>query len=164
LDLVRLPKPSVGIGAGLGVRVAEWRLLAVGRILSDQTQWADQYPAQYPHAGVRVSRATAEAWVCRGFRDASIELSPCLTLGLDHLTVRGQGPPNVVRQTQKSLAALLGASGSVHGYLAEWISLFATAGVAVATSSPTLTIQNLGEVGHVGAVQLSAGIGSEWIF
>jgi hypothetical protein len=164
LDFVRLPKPSVGIGAGLGVRLAEWRLLAIGRILHDQTQWADQYPAQYPDVGIRVSRATAETWVCRGFRDASLELAPCLTVGLDHLTIRGQGPPNIARQTQKSLAALIGGSASFHVYLAEWIAIFASAGIAVATSSPTLTIQNLGEVGHVGPVQVSAGIGSEWIF
>ena len=164
LDFVRLPKPSGGIGVGLGVRVAEWRVLAVGRILGDQTQWLAQYPPEYPHAGVRMSRAAAEAWACRGFRSAALELSPCVTVGVDHLTLRGQGPANVAHQTQKAWSALIGGSGSVHVYLAEWMALFTSAGIAVATSSPTLTIQNLGEVGHVGAVQLSAGIGSEWIF
>ena len=164
MDLFRLPKPSVGIGAGFGVRYADWRFLATGRILSDQTLWSKQYPEQFPEVGARASRLTGDISACRGFRSGSLELSPCATLGLDHLTVRGQGPPNIARQTQRSVAVLIGGSGSAHLYLAEWMAIFAGAGLAVATSSPTLIVQDLGEIGHVGAVQVSVGIGSEWIF
>jgi len=164
LDLLRLPKPSVGIGGGLGVRYAEWRFVANGRILSDQTLWSTQYPPEYPHAGARLSRVTGEVSACRGWRNGRLEFSPCVTIGLDHLTIRGEGPPNIARQTQHSMAALLGGSGSAHVYLAEWMAIFAGAGVAVATSAPTLTIAGLGEIGHVGAVQVSVGIGPEWIF
>lgn len=164
LDLFRLPKPSVGIGAGFGLRAGDWRFLVSGRILSDQTLWSKQYPEQFPEVGARLSRIAGEISACRGFRSGLLELSPCAMLGLDHLTVRGQGPPNIARQTQRSLAALIGGGGSAHFYLAEWMAIFAGAGVSVATASPALTVQNLGEIGHVGAVQVSTGIGSEWIF
>jgi hypothetical protein len=164
LDFFRLPKPSIGIGAGFGVRTGDWRFLASGRILSDQTLWSKQYPEQFPEVGARISRVTGEISACRGFRNGSLELSPCATVGVDHLTVRGQGPPNIARQTQRSLAVLIGGSVNAHFYFAEWMAIFAGAGLAVATSSPTLTVQNLGEIGHVGAVQVSVGVGPEWIF
>jgi hypothetical protein len=85
-------------------------------------------------------------------------------VGFDHLTVRGKGPPNIARQTQRSVAALIGASGNAHLYLTEWMAIFAGAGFAVATSHPTFSVSDLGEVGHVGAVQVSIGVGPEWIF
>lgn len=160
LDLFRLPKPSVGIGAGIGLRYAEWRFIAIGRTLSDQTVWSDQFP----DTGTRVSRATAELSGCRGWRNGALEISPCLTVGLDHLTVRGEGPPNIARHTRRSMAALIGASGTAHVYLAEWMAIFAGVSFAVATSHPTFTVEDLGEIGHVGAVQVSIAVGPEWIF
>jgi len=160
LDLARLPKPSIGVGGGFGLRYAEWRFVAIGRILTDQTLWSEQFP----DVGTRVSRAAAELSVCRGFRNGALEVAPCLTVGIDHLTARGEGPPNIVRHTQRSTAALIGGAGVVHFYLAEWMAVFAQAGVAVATASPTFTVDQLGEVGHVGPVQVSVGVGPEWIF
>jgi hypothetical protein len=164
VDLFRLPRPSIGVGAGLGLRVAEWRVLATGRILNDQTVWSAQYPNQVPEVGTRVSRWTADLSLCRGWRSGSLEVSPCLTVGLDHLTVRGQGPANIARHSRRTMAALIGGSGTAHLYLAEWMAVFAGAGVAAATSSPTFTIEGLGEVGHAGPVQVSIGVGPEWIF
>jgi len=160
LDLARIPEPSLGFGAGLGARYAEWRLVASARILLDQTLWSEDFP----DVGSRVSRFAAELAVCRGFRSDSFELAPCLTVGLDHLTARGTGPPNITRHTQRTTSVLLGGAAAAHYYFTDWMALFAGAGLAVATSRATLTVEGLGEVGHAGLVQVSVGIGPEWIF
>jgi hypothetical protein len=160
VDLGRLPKPGVGFGGGLGARYDEWRFIASGRILFDQTLWSEDLP----DVGSRVSRFAAELAVCRGFRSDSFELAPCVTVGLDHLTARGTGPSNIIRQTQRTTSVLLGGAAAAHYYFTEWMAVFMGAGVAVATSRPTLTVVGVGEVGHAGWVQLSIAIGPEWIF
>jgi len=160
LDLARLPQPSIGLGGGIGARYAAWRFIASGRILKDQTLWSETSP----DVGSRVSRFSVELAACRGFRDGALELAPCLTLGLDHLTARGTGPPNVTRQSQRSLSFLLGGALAAHLYVTDWLAVFAGAGLAVATSSPRFVVEGLGEVGHTGPVQISIGMGPEWIF
>lgn len=160
LDLARLPKPSVGIGGGIGARYAGWRFVATGRILTDQTLWSETSP----DVGSRVSRFSADVSTCRGFRSGSLELAPCLTLGLDHITARGTGPPNVTRHSQRSMAFLMGGAVAAHLYVTEWLAVFAGGGLAVATSNPRFVVEGLGEVAHAGPVQLSIGIGPEWIF
>lgn len=160
VDLARLPQPSAGFGGGVGFRYAEWRFVAVGRYLLPQTLWAEQFP----DVGTRLTRFAVELWSCRGWRSDAFELAPCLTVGVDHLTARAVGPANIVPSSQRFTAALIGGAAALHYYLADWSAVFLGAGIAVATARPSLSVVELGEIGHVGPVQVSVGIGSEWIF
>jgi len=160
LDLARLPAPSFGLGGGVGARYAAWSFVVVGRYLLPQTLWAEQFP----DTGTRVSRFSVELWSCRGWRRGPLELAPCLTVGVEHLTARAVGPPNVIPIPQRSTAALMGGAGALHYYLADWSAVFLGAGIGFATARPSLSIAGLGEIGRVGPVQVSVGIGSEWIF
>ena len=160
LELARLPQPSFGFGGGLGVRYAAWQFVAVGRYVLPQTLWAEQFP----DIGTRVNRFAVELWSCYGWRNGAFELAPCLTVGVDHLTARGVGPPNVTPSSERSTAALLGGAAALHYHLGDFSAVFLGGGIEVATSRPSLSVNGLGEIGHVGPVQVSVGIGSEWIF
>lgn len=160
LDLGRLPKPSFGLGGGVGFRHGDWRLGFSGRIFFDQTLWSN---LASPDAGAQVSRAVLEVWACRGFGLGAFELSPCVTAGLDHLVARGVGT-DVTPQSATSNSALLGGGAFVHYHLAEWLALVASAGLGVETARPTLTISGLGHVQALGPLVFSLGLGPEWIF
>lgn len=160
LELARLPHPSFGFGGGVGVRYAAWQFVAVGRYLLPQTLWAEQFP----DIGTRVSRFAVELWSCHGWRNGAFEVAPCVTVGVEHLTARGVGPPNVTPSSQRSTSALLGGAAALHYHFSDFSAVFLGGGMGVATARPSLSMNGLGEIGHVGPVQVSVGIGSEWIF
>jgi hypothetical protein len=160
LDVGRLPKPSVGLGAGVGFRYGDWRVLVSGRIFFDQTVWSE---LASPDVGAEVHRAALDLAACRGFRWGAVELEPCLTIGLDHLAARGVGT-DIVPQSERSNSLVLGAAGAVRFHAADWLALVATAGVGIETSRPKLTVTSLGEVQQLGPVAFSLALGPEWIF
>jgi hypothetical protein len=160
LDIGRLPKPSLGFGGGVGFRYDAWRLGVSGRMLFDQTLWSN---LASPDAGAEVKRAVVEAWICRGFWGNALEVSPCLSVGLDHLTTRGTGT-DVKPQSAKGDSAVIGAAVVGHYSLAPWLALAATVGLGVETSRPRLQITSLGEVQQLGPILFSLGLGPEWIF
>jgi hypothetical protein len=160
LDLGRLPKPTLGFGAGFGFRYDEWRVGLTGRIFFDQTLWSN---LASPDAGAEVSRATLDVWACRGFRWGATELAPCLSVGLDHIATRGVGT-DVKPQSARSNALVLGLAGAGHFHLARWLAIVATAGLGVETSRPKLAITSLGEVQQLGPIAFSLALGPEWIF
>jgi hypothetical protein len=160
LDVGRLPKPSVGLGAGVGFGYDEWRVLVSGRIFFDQTVWSE---LASPDVGAEVHRAALDLAACRGFRWGAVELEPCLTIGLDHLAARGVGT-DIVPQSERSNSLVLGAAGAVRFHAADWLALVATAGVGVETSRPKLTVTSLGEVQQLGPFAFSLALGPEWIF
>jgi hypothetical protein len=159
LSTVVLPAPTLGLGAGVGFRYDEWRAVALGRIFEDRTQWA----ADSTQVGARVSRATLEVSVCRGFRSHRLELSPCAVVGLDHVTARGTGS-DVLPRSRKALGLTLGGSGVVHLHLFQWVAVVGTVGLLAETSRPAFVVDGFGEVRRMGALEVSAALGSEWIF
>jgi hypothetical protein len=156
----RLPKPGLGLGAGLGFRYDAWRVGLSGRIFFDQTLWSN---LASPDAGADVTRAVVEAWACRGFRAGAFEVSPCLSVGLDHLATDGVGT-DVQSQSATANSAIFGAAAVAHYRVAPWLAVVAMAGLGAETSRPRLTITSLGEVQRLGPVVFSLGLGPEWIF
>jgi hypothetical protein len=159
VDVGPLPKPTVSVGGGLGVRVGAWRAGASGRIFSDQTLW----DSDTPNVGVRVSRVMLEVWTCRGFRSGAAELAPCVTLGVEHLTARGTGA-DVQPQSTRVNSVVPGAAAWGYLYLAEWLALTATAGLGVETTRTQFVVGSLGKAQQVGPILFSLGLGTEWIF
>jgi len=157
--LVNLPAASVGIGGGLGLRYDAWRFLAHGRVFAGQTLRA----AGEPDAGARVSRVTAELTACRGWRSEHLEFAPCLGATLDRYAAGGAGA-DVVARSQISTAAAVEAGGTAHLYIVDWAAVVVSANVGIKLSRPRFVVEGLGHVGGVGAAELSAGVGSEWIF
>lgn len=160
LDVARLPKPSVGLGAGAGFRYDEWSVGVSGRVYVNQTAWSN---LATPDAGAVINRSVLELWTCRGFRSGIGELAPCLSVGLDHVVTRGTGT-DVKPQSARSTSVLIGVAGAGKFYLANWLALVATATLGLETARPKLTIGSLGEVQQLGPVAVSLALGPEWIF
>jgi hypothetical protein len=160
LDVARLPKPSVGFGAGAGFRYDEWSVGVSGRVYVNQTAWSN---LATPDAGAVINRSVLELWTCRGFRSGTVELAPCLSVGLDHVVTRGTGA-DVKPQSARSTSVLIGVAGAGKFYLANWLALVATATLGLETARPKLTVGSLGEVQQLGPVAVSLTLGPEWIF
>jgi hypothetical protein len=158
-DFVRLPKPSFGLGGGLGIRYGAWRFVGSGRFVFNQT-WLMPGSAD---AGAEVSRAVLDVSACFGLRSGRLEFAPCLTAGLDRVSARGTGA-GVSPRSQYAISAVLGAAGAAHLYVFESMAILASVGVGVETSTPHLVVEGLGEVGQLRPVLVSVGVGPEWIF
>jgi hypothetical protein len=84
-------------------------------------------------------------------------------VALDWITARGLGP-EVSSRAGRAKVLVLGAGAAAHLHLFDWLAIVATATVGVQTSRPRLVIEGLGEVGRIGAVRASLGLGPELIF
>jgi hypothetical protein len=160
LDMARLPKPSIGLGAGIGFSYDEWSVGMSGHVDARQTMWSNLVT---PDAGTVFHRAVLELWLCRGFRSGSVELAPCLSGGLDHVVTRGTGA-DVKPQSARSSSVLLGVAGAGKLHLTSWLAVLATATLELETARPKLTLAGLGEVQTLGPVAVSLALGPEWIF
>lgn len=154
-----LPDATVGLAAGFGVEVDAWRFLLSG-------VW--NFEARVPLAsgsdyGADVARRSARLSACYWFGSTSWRLAPCATLALEYLVAHGVG--SGVATEQADALWLAGGPGVVGGLeLADWVRLTASAGLDFQTARPVLVIEGLGEVERLGALELSAVLGAEWIF
>jgi hypothetical protein len=158
IDLGPLPKPGFGIGAALGVRWEAWSFMGGARIISAQTWLRPGSPV-----GADVGRWQAEAALCRGWSTGRFEFGPCLSVGVERVWARGRGP-DVTAQSQHAFTLVLGAAGAARLYVYDNLAIFVSATLGLETAQPRLLIAGLGEVGHVGPVQLSTVFGPEWSF
>jgi hypothetical protein len=154
-----LPGTSLGLGASVGLRLQSWHLGVRGRILGDRTLWASE-PAW---TGVDVSRAEVLLEVCRGFRSSRLELAPCVASGIERLSAGGAGTDVVARSSQV-LVPVFAASGSAHLYVLDQAALVASAGLRIHAIRPEFLVDGFGSTGRLGAGEIYAGLGSEWIF
>lgn len=159
VDIGPLPRPITALGAGVGFRYDEWRLLALGRLFESETVSSQALP----DLGSRIGRVEGELRGCRDWRRERFELAPCVNFGLSRLTARATGPHVVVQRQHATLFALgAGAEGRV--FFWDWLALVAAGTVAIETSRPRFAIADFGEVRELGPVELSIALGAEWIF
>jgi hypothetical protein len=159
LDAGPLPKPTAALGVGLGARYDEWRLLAIGRIFTDQTLWA----TSFSNAGARVSRASLGLTGCRGWRSGVFEFAPCVAVAVDRVSAHGVGA-GVVARSERASSWAVGGGAVVHVYLADWLALVGAATADLVLSRPRLVIDGLGDVRRLGPARGGLALGSEWIF
>ena len=153
-----LPQPAVGIGFSLGLEYANWQLQLKG--ISWQRQ-SVPVPG-FPGYGTDVDRIGAAFWGCREFRSAWVGLSPCLTVGIERVSARGNGR-NVVPSTQHATELPIGAGAQGRLYLASWIRLLVAVGGEIELFRPQISIKGVGSVYQFAPAALSAAVGLEWI-
>lgn len=151
-------QPMFALGAGLGFRYDEWRMLAEGRVFEAAT-----LTDALSNVGARVGRITADASVCREWRTERVEFGPCADVGLSFVSMRGKGP-HVVAQSHHTRVFAFGAGADGRFWLGSWVAVFGTASFAVQASRPTPSVTNFGDVVRLGAVDFSFALGSEWFF
>jgi hypothetical protein len=130
-----LPQATRGIGLSLGLECENWQLQLNG--ISWQRQ---SVPAPgFPGYGADVDRIGAAFWGCREFHFSWFGLSPCLTVGLDRVSARGNGR-NIAQSTQHAFGMTVGAGAQGRVYLARWIRLLMAVGGQIELSRPQISI------------------------
>jgi hypothetical protein len=163
-----LPRSTRGIGLSLGLEYSHWQLQLQG------SSWQRQnVPAPgFPGYGADVDRIGAAFWGCRELRGSWFGLSPCITAGMERVSVTGTGR-NIVQSTQHALGMTLGAGAQGRVYLASWIRLLMAVGGQLQLSRPQISIagakpaDNLEPYGfgvyQFSPAALSVAVGLEWI-
>jgi hypothetical protein len=159
LDFGPLPRPSGGVAAATGLRFDEWHFLIGVQVSLPQTVPAEDFPGY----GAQVWRATAESWICRGWRSARLEVAPCLLLAVERITATGHG-----QYLRSSSSTAIWFSGGA-GVLGRWygldsLALVVGAGGRIEASRPQIEIRGLGGVHQLGPAGVTVRIGSEWIW
>jgi hypothetical protein len=158
-DLGPLPRPSLGVGIGVGMRYATWRVVLAGHLSRAQTLNAREPGGAF---GAELQRATGQLLTCRGWRWSQFELAPCVELALEHVTARGFGE-GVSPRARRALWVAPGAGAVAHWYALESLAFFSGISGYLELSRPRLVVEDLGEVRQLGPASIGAAVGLEWI-
>ncbi|HEX2873850.1 MAG TPA: hypothetical protein VHP33_21490 [Polyangiaceae bacterium] len=153
-----LPKPSLGLGAGIGLQGRAWSVRLVGQWYTSQT-----LPAPVQPYGADVKRIAAGLWGCWDLQRSGWSFSPCLRGTLTHLSATGYGPYLLpATQTQTWFGVGVGAIGRLQAM--ENLALTVGAGVQVELSRPVILVKTLGTVQQLAPLSAIVQLGPEWIF
>ncbi len=153
-----LPKPSIGLGAGVGVQGRAWSVRLVGQWYTSQT-----VPAPLQPYGADVKRLAAGLWGCWDLQRSGWSFSPCLRGTLTHMSATGYGPfLQPATQTQTWFGVGVGAIGRLQA--TENLALTVGAGVQVELSRPVILLKTLGTVQQLAPLSAIVQLGPEWIF
>jgi hypothetical protein len=159
VSIGRLPKPSGGVGAGVGASYDAWRVMFAARLFAAQTLESNN-PYE---AGARVGRGDLQLDVCRDWRDGRLAFAPCLIGALQRETAAGSGL-GVTPEQVSALSFVIAGAAEAHLFIFDWASLVASVAVGIQTSRPTLEVTTAGDVKKLGPIDLSFSLGPEWIF
>lgn len=158
-DVGPLSSPSLGLGAGLGVRADQWSVIVHG------TWWREQpsYGNDLPGYGAQVARKTGGLTVARGFDVGPLELGPSVTIAGEHVSARGVGP-DVAPQEDRVLwlSAGLGVFAALR--FDSSVALVAELGGRVQTARPVISIDGLGSVRRFWPAAFTSSLAAEWSF
>jgi hypothetical protein len=159
LQLGPLPQPSYGVSLAVGVRVAQWSLLA------DSHVWLQQRLELEgdPRFGADVDHIDVGVRICRAFGWARFELAPCLRVSLEHVWARGTGA-HVAPQTARATWGAFGLGAQARVYVLEWLSVVVAVDAQLEASHPRILIDGVGSLGKLGPAAFALTLGSEWIF
>ena len=160
LGIGPLRSPSLGVGIAGGAAFDSWRFLARG------AWWFPEHAStsdDFQHYSAEVRRTAVTLLACRALLQSRVELAPCATLSIEHLSARGQGAHISAHTAQTTwVAAGLGAQARVH--VASWLNLLLGVEGELETSRPRLFLDGVGQVATLLPVAASMSLGSEWIF
>jgi hypothetical protein len=162
LGIGPLPQVARGIGLSLGLEYENWQLQLKGIAWQRQSVPAPGFPGY----GADVDRIGAAFWGCREFRSSWFGLSPCLTVGLERVSARGNGR-NIAQSTQHAFGMTAGAGAQGRVYLARWIRLLMAVGGQIELSRPQISIGGEEpayqiEVYEFAPAALLVAVGLEW--
>ena len=155
-----LHQPSLGLAVAAGVSFDRWRFLAKGSRWFPQHSSANDAQQQY---GADIDRTSATLLACRAAVLSWVELAPCMSLTLQHISARGTGAHIGARTgTVTWFAASVGAQGRAR--ITPWFSLFLGLDGQIQMSQPLLSVDQIGPVERLLPAALITTLGSEWIF
>lgn len=135
-DIGPLPRPSLALAAGAGVRVQGWELLADVRVPTKQrVDFADSLAAELDHFALSLD-------TCRAFTAPPLELAPCLTFGLEHVSARGTGAVEAPRSADTTWLSI-GARAWGRWYMTRWLALAVGVGGRLEAARPSVEIDGL---------------------
>lgn len=153
-----LPKPSIGLGAGIGVQGRAWSVRLVGQWYASQAVAAPVEPY-----GADVKRLAAGLWGCWDLQRSGWSFSPCLRGSITHLSATGHGPFLLpATQTETWFGVGVGAIGRLQ--VLDSLALTVSAGVQVELSRPVILLKTLGMVRQLAPLSAIVQLGPEWIF
>lgn len=154
-----LPRPALGFGTMVTFMTRRLQFALGGEVDLKQTLAPGFAPA---YAAV-VARQALSTSVCYGWRRSALEFAPCVSLWLEHLRVRGEGP-DVTPQTANVWWASPGADARVRWHVLPPLSLLGSLGLRLEGARPRISIAGLGEVARLGPASLTGFAATEWIF
>jgi hypothetical protein len=153
-----LPKPSIGLAAGIGVQGQAWSVRVVGQWYASQA-----VPAPLQPYGADLQRMAAGLWGCWDLQRRGWSFSPCLRGTLTHLSATGYGPYlQPATQSQTWFGVGVGAIGRLQAR--DWLALTVSAGVQMELSRPVILLKTLGTVQQLAPLSAIVQLGPEWIF
>lgn len=153
-----LPKPSIGLAAGVGLQGHAWSVRLVG-------QWygAQVVPAPIQPYGADVQRIAAGLWGCWDLQRVGWSFSPCLRGSVARVSATGYGPfLRSATQSETSFGVGVGAIGRLQPTAS--LALVVSAGVQVELSRPVILLKTLGTVRQLAPLSAIVQLGPEWIF
>jgi len=149
-----------GLGLGAGLFLGGWEVLAEGKLWASQRATVTHLKDDYD---VDLHRFTVGVRACRRLSSARVELAPCMSMSVQHLSVRGSGP-NLVPQTDSAswLAAGVGARARLK--VVPWFGLIAGIDGELEFSRPEIALKGVGSVQRLAPAAATITFGSEWIF
>jgi hypothetical protein len=159
-DLGPLPHPALGLGLGVGMRYESWRVLLAGNLFAAQTV---NVPDQGSALGAELKRMTGQIVICRGSRWRRFEVSPCLGLALEHMSVRGFGE-GVSPSTSQAVWPAPSMGAVAHWHAMESLAFFTGATACLELSRPHVVIEGLWELAQLSRTAVGLAAGLEWSF
>lgn len=153
-------QPSLGFAIAAGVSFDRFRFLAKGSLWLSQHSSASNADQQY---GAESERKTLTLLACRAITQSWFELSPCLSLAMQHLDARGTGA-HVGPQTGTSTWFAVGGGAQGRAHVAPWLSLLLGVDAQLQLSQPLLSVDEIGPVERLLPAAITTTLGSEWIF
>jgi hypothetical protein len=153
-----LPSASWGAALAIGIQVEHWSIRIDGGVWLRQTLPA----ANMLDVTAHVDRVTLGLWACHGFSIGALELAPCAGLALQHIWTRGAGAHIDARTAQATWPAP-GLGGQARWPLTRWLGLAASVDVQAQTARPSIMVDGVGRIGHLGPLAITFLLGSEWI-
>jgi hypothetical protein len=159
-DFGPLPRSTLGIGLGGGVRFQSWKLLlsAYRSAVRNITM-----PGEDSGFGVEVKRTSGHIDLCYGRRFSQFEFAPCIGLALEAMKTRGFGN-RVLPNPQWTVWLAPNASATIHWSLMKSLALFVGIRLQLELSQPRLVIDGKGEVTQLWPAAVGSFTGLEWSY
>jgi hypothetical protein len=155
-----LHQPSLGLAIAGGASFDRFRFLAKGSLWFKQHASASNAEQQY---GADIERTTVTLLACRAVVLSWFELSPCMSLAIQHVSARGTGAHVGASQGTATWPAV-GVGAQARAQIAAWFSLFFGVEGQIQMSQPQLTVDEIGPVERLLPAAIITTLGSEWIF
>jgi hypothetical protein len=113
--------------------------------------------------GADIDLSTLTLLACRAILISPLELAPCASAAVEHVSARGTGA-HVAVNTPEATWFAAGIGMQARAYVAPWLSLFLGVDGELEFSRPRLSVEGVGTIEHLAPAAATVTVGSEWIF